>query len=450
MTQRGESGLRIGDVVKRAWWLLLVALGIRIVLALLLHPPQLAGEQAVWDRLARALAAGRGYVNPEGLPTAYHPVGYPAVISGLYLLLGAKPVVVRLAQALLSGFSVLGLGYIAGRAGGRRAMWKGLILGTIYPADLLYVTALAPATLSIALQWGLILLLRPWIEGGGVHVAKRHAWSRTLVAGALAGLAALVQPAALLLLPLLWDTAVLSRVVSRRTIWLVLVSFAVSLLLPAFWVVRNDVVIGRKTLSTQGGAAFWFGNAPFAPGGDRWYDIPAATPPFESAAEQMMIRSTLENLFADPWQVVKRLPRKWAWTLRSPSGLLARQVGGYAPGGVVDALERTPLVLRLWVWFFHVSVFAAGWSAWWFGPRGVWRRWTAALFLLSMGMATLFYGAPSMHATLVPAMLLAAVLLPERHEDFAEVTWKQGLPWMAGFLFGVGVWLVEAVQLITV
>src|SRR4030042_3010895 len=45
-----------------------------------------------YDRLASALADGRGYVNEAGQPTAYYPPGYPAVLGAIYWLVGHRPV----------------------------------------------------------------------------------------------------------------------------------------------------------------------------------------------------------------------------------------------------------------------------------------------------------------------------------------------------------------------
>src|SRR3989304_3473835 len=45
-----------------------------------------------YDRLAAALADGKGYVNEAGQPTAYFPPGYPAVLGAVYWPGGHRPV----------------------------------------------------------------------------------------------------------------------------------------------------------------------------------------------------------------------------------------------------------------------------------------------------------------------------------------------------------------------
>ena len=449
MSQSPRPNLRLGDVLRRAKWLLLAALILRVVLAVTVYPNPIAGEVAAFEQLGRWLADGRGFINDIGMPTAYHPLGYPLLIAGLYQLAGEQLVVVRIVQAFLSTLSLLILGTFAVRAGGIRAMWKVLIVGAILPADLFHVTSLLPTTFATLLLYLLLLLLAPWLDERRDDALTKLRVARAALAGLLGGVLALVQPVLLFLPLLLWGWVFWRSRARKLVLRVALLSLLLSAIGPAAWIVRNDIAVGERTLTTGTGAAFYLGNHPFAPGGDPWYDIPYSRPPFERATQRMLIRSTFDSMVRHPFATLKRITRKWSWTLRSDQGLVARQVVGYEQKETVDALRATPLLLRLFTWFVHVAVFAAGWSAWWFGPRGPWRTWTALLFLYIMASVTLFYGAPAQHAYLFPPMLLAAVMLPERHEDFAQPTIPAGICWMIGFLFGVGVWLVEAVQLIS-
>lgn len=441
--------LRPLDVLRHTKWLLLGALVLRLLLALIISPDPIAGEEAAFEQLGRMIADGRGFVNEVGMPTAYHPLGYPLLISGLYQLAGEHAVVVRLVQALFSTLSLLILGTFSGRIGGLRAMWKVLIVGAILPADLFHVTALLPTTFALFLFYLFLLMLSPWLGTERDVQATKSVYLRAALAGLFGGILILTQPVALFLPLLLWGW-IFWRSSTRTTILrLALLSLLVSAIGPAAWIVRNDIVVGERTLTTGSGAALYIGNHPLAPGGDRWYDINFAHPPFERATQRMLIRSTVESVAHHPVGALKRVLKKWSWTLRSDQGLVARQVVGYQFADTVDALRATPLWLRLATWFLHVAVFAAGWSAWCFGPRGPWRGWTAVIFLYIMTTVAFFYGAPAQHAFILPPMLIAAVMLPERHEDFAQPSIPLGIFWIITFLLGVGIWLVEAVQLIS-
>ena len=73
--------------------ILTVALLLRVGVALAWSAP-LAGDAADYDRLAAGLAAGRGYVDTRGAPTAWRPPAYPAFLAvvsvlAVVVLLGA-------------------------------------------------------------------------------------------------------------------------------------------------------------------------------------------------------------------------------------------------------------------------------------------------------------------------------------------------------------------------
>ena len=67
--------------------LLLAAFSFRLVWVLAFQTPP--GPDAVsYDELGWRLASGQGYVDDDGRPTAYWPVGYPALLSVVYLVWG--------------------------------------------------------------------------------------------------------------------------------------------------------------------------------------------------------------------------------------------------------------------------------------------------------------------------------------------------------------------------
>ena len=90
--------------------IVLVALFARITWSLA-HVEAPSSDAAVYDRLARDLASGVGYVNEEGLPTAYMPVGYPAFLAAIYMIFGHSWTAGVIANAFVSSLSVL-LAYI--------------------------------------------------------------------------------------------------------------------------------------------------------------------------------------------------------------------------------------------------------------------------------------------------------------------------------------------------
>src|SRR2546428_13912428 len=62
---------------------ILLAAALRF-LVVLVWSPDLSGDALDYDRLARSLAEGRGYVNAMGQPTSWRPPLYPAFVAAGY------------------------------------------------------------------------------------------------------------------------------------------------------------------------------------------------------------------------------------------------------------------------------------------------------------------------------------------------------------------------------
>jgi 4-amino-4-deoxy-L-arabinose transferase-like glycosyltransferase len=85
------------------------------LLMLLLWSPELSGDAVDYDRLARSLVEGRGYVNPMGEPTSWRPPLYPAFVATGYLLSSGSIQGVRVLQAVLD-LGTVTCTYIIGRS----------------------------------------------------------------------------------------------------------------------------------------------------------------------------------------------------------------------------------------------------------------------------------------------------------------------------------------------
>ncbi|MFN8626603.1 MAG: glycosyltransferase family 39 protein [Candidatus Binatia bacterium] len=249
---------RVAALGRRQWLLLLVCMA---VIARLVWCAALASRQPRFDErhylaLAANLAAGKGYVDEAGRPTAYWPVGYPAVLGASYRMFGESPMTGKLLQVLAGiatcllvsciGTSAFGLGV------GRLA---GLLLA-IYPTHVFYTTLyLTEPLFTLCLVAAVALMLRGCTRG----------MAATAAGGVALGLAALVRPVVLLLpvaLPLWYRCAGLRwRGVLART----LVTGCCTLLTVSPWLMRNHALTGKwTTIATNAGYVFWGGNNPDA------------------------------------------------------------------------------------------------------------------------------------------------------------------------------------------
>jgi 4-amino-4-deoxy-L-arabinose transferase-like glycosyltransferase len=261
------------------------------------HEP-LAGDEHYYQGTAlllletgRYLSVGEGGYSPVvGEPTAYRNPGLPVLLAITYAVAGTRDA--RFGRLVVATVSLLALAPIVwcgARVFGDRLVGLGAAVAFAFCVDIsLTSTALLPeGPAAVLLTSGIALLLL------GARVRSSAVAGG---AGLLCGLAVLfrvhlVPAVALVALVLIsWDR--------RRT-----AAFAcAAALLPAAWTLRNALVLGTPTLSTQT-ISLWHGHGPFARGG--W---PADWPP------QRAYLKALYPAFDDLGEVARaRLFRDEAW-----------------------------------------------------------------------------------------------------------------------------------------
>jgi hypothetical protein len=233
--------------VARAWWhdlLLPLAVAMALRSALLALPAAPAWDGVIYVRAAEQLAAGMGYTlralseANKPSPSAFYPVGFPAVLAAVRWL-GGGLLADRWLQ-VLSSTAIVPLSYLFARrahsrAAGRAAAWAtalwpgGILLSASWLAEPVFALGVGLALLPLAyarrrqrplamvfaaLGLGLIAYLRSsslpmaTLLGGalGYWWFSRFTWSRRLLAaGALA--VAMTALACVPLAPWAWRNA---------------------------------------------------------------------------------------------------------------------------------------------------------------------------------------------------------------------------------------------------
>ena len=208
---------------------------------------QLMLDAQVYDEWALRIAAGHWW----GPPVFYHAPLYPYLLAICFGVLGHHYLPIYLLQLVL-GVALLVLVYRTGKR--CTSAWIGLaaagMLG-LYAPLLFFETKIMGTSLAVFLSTGaLALLVEAW-EKGGV--------TRWFLSGALIGLAALANPAALLLAPC-FAGGVLARTRRFQEVG-ALASGVVLALAPA--TLHNLTAGGGPVLiSAQGGITFYQGNMP--------------------------------------------------------------------------------------------------------------------------------------------------------------------------------------------
>lgn len=396
-----------GSTFRWALGIFIVALGARLAYAAVAAAPPISDEQ-YYHGLAQSLAAGEGYTS-GGVPVAYWPVGYPALLAPFYALFGPHYLPVILCQALLGAATAAGL-VLVGRefvseAGARAA---GIILA-LWPNQAAYAARLFP---TVVLAFTLLLLVY-------FYTRRRRPWGGAAVAGALNGAAALVAPVTLVLPAAAFASDLFRRIGFLKALGRVALLGLVVAAAGAPWALRNWHLYGEFVgLSTNGGVNLWIGNNPNATGTYR-YPTSRINPLFMTEGE-------LER---------DKLGRELAWYFinhdREKFLLLAVPKFVYTYGADISAFQyndiardvdprvsarRWPARLAQAYYALAMLGFVVGWAGFAkrrrrAGPEGklplaVWLAWPIALTAAYLA----FFGACRFH---FPMMVFAALVAGE-------------------------------------
>jgi 4-amino-4-deoxy-L-arabinose transferase-like glycosyltransferase len=197
------------NVRSSLFWVVVVALALRLAVVGFLYPERLNPERDHWrfagetGRIAQSIVEGRGFSSPfQGStgPTAIMPPIYPSLLAGVFRLFGiytkASALAMLSLDSLFSALTCIPVFLIAQKSfGGRTAVWAGWAwaffpYAIYFSADFIWVTTLA--TLMLAL-----LFL------AALHLEDSARVSTWIGFGVLAGVGALVDPVVLSVIPLL-------------------------------------------------------------------------------------------------------------------------------------------------------------------------------------------------------------------------------------------------------
>jgi len=313
---------------RRSRRLILAAAGVALLLRLAFGLLYWTGKPLTHDEreylsLAESLAAGRGFTYADSDETGTSPrfgraPGYPAFLA-LFPAPSrpeSAPALIKIVQSVLGAIGILLIASIARSAAGERAAVISAWLAAVYPPLVWMPSYVLSETLYFPLALLCALLLN--MAGAGLRDDVR----RSVAAGLIAGIAALVRPGMLIFLPMaaVW----LAR--RRRLAPAVALALAATVVI-APWTLRNLRHFGRFVLiASEGGVTFWTGNHPLARGeGDlaanpelKRHEVAfrAAHPGLSAEAlEPLYYREALRQIRNDPAGWLALLVRKAFYTV---------------------------------------------------------------------------------------------------------------------------------------
>ena len=200
--------------------------------------------------MAQSIAAGKGIVLVNGVPTAFRVPLYPILLAGLTL--GHKwswPIVI--AESLIGAATVFYAAQLArqmfGGAKGESAAVLAAVLTAVYPYYVVHDTALQETSLFTLLTLVAVTL--------ALRAARSGAVAPAVICGLVLGLDVLTRSpiAPFAVLVPMW-------LVARRHIAAGLLCAAVLGVTVAPWLIRNALVVGGPVLTTEAGFELWNGN----------------------------------------------------------------------------------------------------------------------------------------------------------------------------------------------
>ncbi len=274
-------------------------------------PPTADGEY--YHRLATRIAGGQGYTWqwPDGVVTyaAHYPVGYPALVAAAYALIGAKPVVAMLVNALVGTAGAWAAFDLLSRATSRRLAVAGGLVAALHPALVPYTAALMTEGVTAAV----LVIATAFAERAHGATARRPAIAWFVATGVLMGVATLVRPQSLVLAPVLgWLATRTERAgVGAGLIGAILATvLAVGVCAP--WTARNCRRMDRCALvSVNGGWNLAIGTQTTGGGWQEMVVPDACKEVFaESAKDECFGAAARATILGDPLGWLARAPAK--------------------------------------------------------------------------------------------------------------------------------------------
>ncbi|MGB2694399.1 MAG: glycosyltransferase family 39 protein [Dehalococcoidia bacterium] len=391
--------------------------------------------------VAAKLAISRGDPLPNGEPTAYYPVGYPAALGGVFALVKHTPIPDNLVLAgayfnVFLGVATVGLVYVLGwrlfrpTVGLVAAAWLAIFPNIVFHTAPLLTETLFNFLVVAALA---VLLSANWNE-------RRLPPVRLVSFGVLLGLSVLVRPVSAPFLPALGFALVLHGWGWRRALGYVALATVAAISVIAPWTVRNIIVMHSPiVLSANFGDNLCIGHNPSAQGhfsfasfdtADYCNFAPAAyagLPRNEAEVQRDSDNRRFAVAFARTHigDELKLLSRKawYLWADNDHDGLWAAESYGVDP--FIDPDLRTALGQMADSYFyFTISAGGLGLILWFVAARLQGDRFTFSprmpdervlffvLALLSLaGVPLVFFGDARFHVPVLPLLVVPAAWL---------------------------------------
>ncbi len=395
--------------------IVLTAFGIRLAWALLVRPHvALVNDAGYYDFFGESIARGDGYVRPDGSPTAFWPVGYPAVLGVLYAVFGHSLLAAKLLNVLLDS-ATAGLVYLLARhwLGQRASAAAGTIYALLPGAIGFTSLTLSEPLFTFLFVLALVVLSRMRPDSG--------VFPGALLFGGVAAAAVYTRGQGLVLPVAAFGWLLAVGFGPRRALGYAGVAVAVVVLLAVPWSVRNSVRLGEPLfLSTNLGLNVWTGHHAGADGGldyfqqidfaARFQELPM--PDQELAWNREGLRDGLDYALGHPAEEVRLSVDKVIRLYENDrDAIFWNDETANAP--IFSSVERDRLGLLFDGCYFALGAAALAGLALGLALRAEWARAIAVVLAFWTLSHVAFFAEPRLHVPVLPLLaVLAGALAP--------------------------------------
>ncbi len=397
----------------RCAWLPKVGLGlvaaslvVRVVLVFAIGPDGLSGSDP-YPAYAARLAAGSGYVDSAGEPTAYFPPGWPLVLSGAYVLFGVSD------WAMLMTTTLMGVGIVL-------AVWQttSLLLGPRWGVIAANVAGWSPSgalkpfsfesDLAFEFCAALVLLCAALLVRAVRAEAHGEALGWGLAMGLCSGAMLLTRPYGLMYAALVCLIVVLGMR-NRRAVAPVLVALLLAALALAGWTARNIISLSAPiVVSSNGGVNLYIGTQSLQFSAPK---LDAAAELSEHESDLMYRRAALEAIGEAPGRFLINGGKKAVLVYANDTG----PISGLMQSGLSHVQTSRPVQVGLvavvngYYWSL-LALAAAGWICLIYQ-----RLWFRAAMLglapvMVASIAFVFFAQGRFHWFAMPSVMILSVV----------------------------------------
>ncbi len=298
--------------------LLLIAFLVRMVWIIWVKPSPVC-DFSFYYKQGILLSQGHGYTGPDGRPTAFWPVGYPAFLAILFYVFGPSLFVGKLANVILSVGTLAVFYWFAVLISKNKSTARlSTAIVALFPSQIAYCSLISDTILfQFLLYAGLFFLCR-----------KTTSMS-IFLAGTIFGLSVYVRPYALLV-PLLFPLVYWRRLSAGKVLKFTAFIYLWISVVVLPWTFRNYLAFGGFALvSTNGGFNLLIGNNPHATG--RFNNLKMDVSQYDNEFElhQATRRMALEYIISHPCRTIIKSIDKLYYMYNDDSNALWWNLAGY-------------------------------------------------------------------------------------------------------------------------